>query len=253
MKHILKMFASLFLWVCLSAQAFSPEWITHETRGRVKYSEASKIVSLVHRFAFEYGVDPALVFRIIRVESNYNRRAISHCNARGLMQVVPRWHREKIQNRDLYDPSVAVEVGVRVISEYIEKYGSEELALRAYYGDHRSGAYPKKIYAVNLNALTSAYPGSDDRPYDYLTPEGEFVGPLESHTFFAFGQEFTVTHHPQEDATSPMKGNDEDSTESSAPTVPEPEFGMGHDGSGDPSDQSKAHAVPSAPYRQGRQ
>ena len=200
MNTIIKMLTLFVLWISLSAQAFTPEWITQESRGRVKYRQASEIVSLVHRFAFQYEVDPALVFRIIRVESNFNPRAHSHANARGLMQVVPKWHREKILGRNLFLPEVGIEVGVRVIAEYLQKYQVERRALRAYYGDHRSDTYPNKIYSVRPESKDETYAGADDRDQNYYVPQGEFMGPPDTQVFLAYGLQFTVTHHPDADS-----------------------------------------------------
>lgn len=44
----------------------------------------------VERFANHYALQPSLVYAIMRVESGFNPLAISHANALGLMQVVPR-------------------------------------------------------------------------------------------------------------------------------------------------------------------
>ncbi len=199
MNYIIRILTLLVLWMALGAQAFTPEWITQESRGRVKYRQASEIVSLVHRFAFEYEVDPALVFRIIRVESNFNPRALSHANARGLMQVVPKWHREKILGRNLFLPEVGIEVGVRVIAEYLQKYQVERKALRAYYGNHRSDVYPNKIYSVRSESKDETYAGADDRDQNHYVPQDEFMGPPDTQVFLAYGQQFTVTHHLGDD------------------------------------------------------
>ena len=50
---------------------------------------AKKVEDFVYKFSREYGIDPALVFAIIHVESHFNPTAASHANAYGLMQLVP--------------------------------------------------------------------------------------------------------------------------------------------------------------------
>ena len=42
------------------------------------------------RVARKYGLDPDLLFAVMRVESVYQRRIISHAGAIGLMQIMPR-------------------------------------------------------------------------------------------------------------------------------------------------------------------
>jgi hypothetical protein len=49
----------------------------------------SQIASWVTQLAPRYGLDPELILSVIEAESNFNSRAISHKNARGLMQLIP--------------------------------------------------------------------------------------------------------------------------------------------------------------------
>ncbi len=47
------------------------------------------IALLVHHWAPQYAVDPALVMALITAESNFNAKAVSPKNAQGLMQLIP--------------------------------------------------------------------------------------------------------------------------------------------------------------------
>ena len=44
----------------------------------------------IHEYADRYNVDPLLVIAVIKVESDFVPDAVSHMDARGLMQVLPR-------------------------------------------------------------------------------------------------------------------------------------------------------------------
>jgi soluble lytic murein transglycosylase-like protein len=45
---------------------------------------------IIRQYAEEYDVEPALVKAVIRAESGFNRMAVSHKGARGLMQLMPK-------------------------------------------------------------------------------------------------------------------------------------------------------------------
>lgn len=86
---------------------------------------------LAHSQRLEIDVD--YIIAVIAVESGFRPHARSVSNARGLMQVVPRWHREKIRNRDLFDPRVAIDVGTSVLREYLDKANGNPLKALKYY------------------------------------------------------------------------------------------------------------------------
>ena len=78
-------------------------------------------VDVAHDAAEEWDVDPLLVLAVISVESRFNPAARSGYGATGLMQVVPRFHREKLAehggDKALLDPHVNVQVGTQILKE----------------------------------------------------------------------------------------------------------------------------------------
>ena len=81
------------------------------------------------------GIDPAITLGIIKAESNYRTTAKSGYGAKGLMQVVPRWHRDKIKGRNVYDPRTNIEVGTQVLYDCLNKRrGNLNAALNCYSG-----------------------------------------------------------------------------------------------------------------------
>lgn len=93
--------------------------------------------------AEQYGVDPLLVFSLIRQESLFEGLATSSAQAQGLMQVIPstgQYIAAKLQwpgyqNSDLYRPHVNVAFGVYYLYEQLQTFdGNVYAALAAYNG-----------------------------------------------------------------------------------------------------------------------
>ena len=77
-----------------------------------------------------YGVPPQLLAAVAKVESEFNRHAVSPAGARGLMQLMPSTARGL--GVDPFDPAQAVDGAARLLKENLARFGSTELALAAY-------------------------------------------------------------------------------------------------------------------------
>ena len=85
----------------------------------------------------DYVIPVELVLAVIEVESNYKVDAVSRAGAKGLMQVIPESHEDrmiKLNCTDLFDPYQNVVVGMDYLSELIDKYdGNLHKTLTAYH------------------------------------------------------------------------------------------------------------------------
>lgn len=104
--------------------------------------------------AREAELDPLLIVAMMAVESSFNPQAKSHAGALGLMQVIPRWHMDKIgpdnDHTALFDPRINVQVGTLVLVEGLQRYGSLEAALQYYNGSRHDPEmrYTKRVMSV---------------------------------------------------------------------------------------------------------
>lgn len=120
-------------------------------------SEATaSIVSAAYRAANAAGLDPLLVLAVISIESRFNPLAESTMGAKGLMQIIPRFHRAKLAahggDQAVLDPESNIEVGTRILQEYIDRTGTLEAGLQYYNGalSDPSTRYAQKVMAERL-------------------------------------------------------------------------------------------------------
>lgn len=91
------------------------------------------------------GLTPELLIAIMHKESTFRPKVQNRYGAQGLMQVVRRWHREKLKaSESLFDPAVNVRVGADILEEYLESVGGDlSKALAKYSGNSRG--YANKV------------------------------------------------------------------------------------------------------------
>lgn len=87
---------------------------------------------LVKAAAERYRVDADLVASVIAAESNFDPKAVSKRNARGLMQLLPETAAHfGVQN--IFDPQENIDAGTHYLSELLLRYNNDlALALAAY-------------------------------------------------------------------------------------------------------------------------
>lgn len=82
--------------------------------------------------ASRYGVDAELITSVMEVESNFNPKAISAKNARGLMQLLPETA-ARLGVKDIFDPKENIEAGTHYLHDLLQLYNNDlTLALAAY-------------------------------------------------------------------------------------------------------------------------
>ena len=103
-----------------------------EGQGSSRRANTVDLHQLVRDVSEEHGIDPRLVDALVRVESSYDPRAVSHRGAMGLMQLMPETAR-RLRIEDPFDPEQNVRAGVGEISRLMDRYaGDLPLALAAY-------------------------------------------------------------------------------------------------------------------------
>jgi membrane-bound lytic murein transglycosylase MltF len=101
-----------------------------------KYDIERDLAEDIYDIAREQDIEPKLAYGLVKTESTFDERAVSHVGARGLTQVMPRtaaWLIPGTKTEDLYDRQTNLRLGFRYLDRMIDKYkGDVRLALLAY-------------------------------------------------------------------------------------------------------------------------
>jgi soluble lytic murein transglycosylase-like protein len=124
---------------------------------------------LVEASAAHYGVDADLITSVIAVESNFDPKAVSRKNARGLMQLLPETA-ARFGVKNIEDPQENIDAGTQYLRELLERYKYDlVLTLAAYNaGPERVQQYGR----VPPFAETISYVRRVKRGYEKSKSEG---------------------------------------------------------------------------------
>jgi soluble lytic murein transglycosylase-like protein len=105
-------------------------------RYTVRYGISFDLASEIEAAALAEGIDPDLAYRLVRVESRFNERAVSPAGALGLTQLMPRTADELqpgITREQIFERQTNLRLGFRYLRWLLRRYdGDVELALHAY-------------------------------------------------------------------------------------------------------------------------
>jgi soluble lytic murein transglycosylase-like protein len=140
-----------------------------------RHNIPADLAAAIYDIALAEGVAPALAFSLVRVESDFTRRAVSSAGAVGYTQVMPAtatWLQPGITYHDLFDRDTNLRLGFRYLKMLLAQYhGDLHLALLAYNrgpgrvdnilqaGGDPSNGYSRAVFAgASMQTSTRALP-----------------------------------------------------------------------------------------------
>lgn len=102
-------------------------------------AKAKRYAWHVEQAAKKWKLDPVLVARVIRLESEFNPREVSHVGAHGLMQVMPfHFSRRGIPRTKWFDTATNLDLGCRILAWYLERMNAQYPGLDPRAINHRA-------------------------------------------------------------------------------------------------------------------
>jgi hypothetical protein len=136
-------------------------------RYMVGLAATEQVVQAAYAAADEVGMDPLLLLAVAAVESSFNPLAESVMGAKGLMQIIPKWHRQKLErvggDEALFDPEANILLGARILKEYVHRTGTLQAGLQFYNGAFfdPTAQYARKVMAERAR-LEAALRGTSE-------------------------------------------------------------------------------------------
>jgi soluble lytic murein transglycosylase-like protein len=136
-----------------------------------RYPEFSYILDTVYQKSSQFGFKPNLVLGIIKVESDYNPRAVSYKGAYGLMQVnMGVWRNElNLDERRIFDVAYNLDKGLKILKKYYDlTRGNLARALHLYNNGYlyNNTSYIAKVDSamIKISTPSSVAPGASMEP-----------------------------------------------------------------------------------------
>jgi len=126
----------------------------------IDLEEAIEVVAQVYKQTSTNNISPTFFLGLIAHESSFNKTAKSSAGALGYTQVIPKWHKDKIKGRDIYNHKVNIQVGVRIFTDCKNKHQNVlDKAIGCYNGTSDPDKilnYKKAVYKKKKEILTLA-------------------------------------------------------------------------------------------------
>jgi hypothetical protein len=108
---------------------------------KVKDSDAESLADSVLKWGRHFSLEPTMLLAVAKIESTFDKHAISPVGAMGVLQVLPRWHLDKIKEAkkvvgspEMFNIEPNVYVGAQVLKDCKTRFKEWSTSLKCYNG-----------------------------------------------------------------------------------------------------------------------
>ena len=136
------------------------ERIMDKSNSKLSDSKKALYKQYIMKWAEKYELSPIFVASIIHRETNFNEKAVSKSNARGPMQVLYKYHKDKcnklgVKEKDLHTINHGINIGCQIIRQYLDwNEWNYRAALKKYVGavNNSADGYIDDIFKMTMYA-----------------------------------------------------------------------------------------------------
>ncbi len=118
----------------------------------VNDKDAASIVASVFKWSTHFDIPPEIIFAVAKVESRFDKHAISSSGAMGLMQVLYKVHLDKIVqakneigNPEIFDIDSNIYTGTKILKYCLSKFKFDSGLDKCYNGGLDGNGYAAKV------------------------------------------------------------------------------------------------------------
>ena len=153
---VLVIFSSTLCWA--EQPTAEQKFVQHATRyittqsPKLDKDRGYWLAEQIYASAKLFSIDPHMLLALIKVESCFDSAAASPHGAKGLMQIVPRYHRHRIAeagsifHAGIFDTRVNLYVGASFLSDLLDE-NTVNQALQRYNGSAQKRKYARTVLA----------------------------------------------------------------------------------------------------------
>lgn len=134
-------------------------WVVDNSK--LSFSDAISLVDVVLDISEKVNVDEKIILSIIKVESTFKKSAVSPVGAKGYMQVMEKFHKDKLIkakaegfNKNLFNIKTNVYIGSRIYKDCEDRFVTTRKALLCYNGSLGTKSnYAKKVLKAHAELM----------------------------------------------------------------------------------------------------